>query len=136
MTDMNKTNFSIDSILGEKFAENVTQKSPITVEPNAMLRQTLTAILNSKTPNAQMTTFFQTNEKNSQNSSDEDEKSCRRVRTAFSGYQLLELEQEFISDSYLTRIRRILDRILSNQFSPISTQKLNFKNSLHALLKN
>lgn len=47
------------------------------------------------------------NEPESQQSKIDRRTAIRRVRTAFSGYQLLELEQEFTSDGYLTRIRRI-----------------------------
>ena len=47
------------------------------------------------------------NESESQQAKIDRRTAIRRVRTAFSGYQLLELEQEFTSDGYLTRIRRI-----------------------------
>jgi homeobox protein GSH len=33
--------------------------------------------------------------------------SCKRIRTAFTSTQLLELEREFASNMYLSRLRRI-----------------------------
>jgi homeobox protein GSH len=33
--------------------------------------------------------------------------SCKRIRTAFTSTQLLELEREFAANMYLSRLRRI-----------------------------
>ncbi|XP_067119752.1 GS homeobox 1-like [Centruroides vittatus] len=44
---------------------------------------------------------------NSSKSSQEDMSSSKRIRTAFTSTQLLELEREFASNMYLSRLRRI-----------------------------
>ncbi|KAL7637638.1 UNVERIFIED_CONTAM: hypothetical protein RMT77_012367 [Armadillidium vulgare] len=42
-----------------------------------------------------------------ESSPDEDLPSCKRIRTAFTSTQLLELEREFCANMYLSRLRRI-----------------------------
>ena len=66
----------------------------------------------------------------------------KRQRTAFTGNQLLTMEREFLSDSYLTRLRRIRIahalKLSEKQVNTIQISKLKFcfKKKFIEIIKN
>ncbi|XP_054709466.1 GS homeobox 1-like [Uloborus diversus] len=75
-----------------------------------MSKSFLMETLLTKTDSGAETSEFESKamlHKNCKDLNPEEAQSCKRVRTAYSSTQLVELEREFAANMYLSRLRRI-----------------------------